>query len=111
MKPLENFAMMIPQYWTAPIGVGCHINVENATDLAEFKKWIEEKNLIQLEWCNSHLDLWQMRNDLVISDGYRIQKWFDIFKSKSTDSELEVRSYGFKSFEIDNKFKPGDEKL
>jgi hypothetical protein len=101
---MKNFAMMIPQTFMAAIGEGCYVNCENRKELQEFKDWILDENVLQLQLNEHYIDLWQMRNDMVISGGFEIHEWFNHWK-ENKDKKPEIR-YEFYTYTTKNSESP-----
>lgn len=99
MSDFKNFGMMIPKTTYTHIGNGSYIwiEIENQDQASDFKKWLIEQNVVQLKLENEYIDLWQMRNDMVLSDGHALQYWFDVFKNPPSTG------YSFSSYTIPKK--------
>jgi hypothetical protein len=92
---MENFAMHIPK---SSLQLFCNLYVqvhfEYGKKWIEFKKWVEEGNLWQLNLGGNPVDVWVRRNaDLVGDSPASLQEHFNKFCQPPT-------GYGFKGYEI-----------
>ena len=90
----ENFGIMMPQSFMTSYSLCIvHVPFEFKDKWGEFKKWIEEGNLVQLNWGTSPVDVWIFRTDLMPDSPADLQTHFNNYCQPKG-------GYGYTQYEI-----------
>jgi len=92
---LKNYGIMMPQSFVSTF-IGCNVSVhfEYKNKWEEFKGWVAEGNLEQLQWRGKEFDMWVKIFDNYPTSPMSLQQHFNNY------CEPKIEQYGYDSFTI-----------